>query len=822
MEPIQNDPASEYAFLRGSGEIGNQIALHKWSETSLGTIAHWPVSLRSALSVLLQSTAPMLLLWGKDLFCFYNQAFHSNLKNPANIPPSGSVAPQLWDEHWSEMMPYVASVMAEEKPVSLDNKYVPFYCSNVADDGNETSTLSTIFGDDQQPAGVLFSFPPPVRNVQTIEKLRASERRFQTLIREATVGIIVVMGEEYEVAIVNAAFGKLINRNVDVLLSQPLFEILPEAENIFRTNIDHVRKNGEPLRFDEHLYRSSIGDTDKEGFFNFIYQPYREDDGSVNGVMILCQDVTEGVVARKELEASEQAVRSIIESAPFPIGIYTGREMRIAFVNQSIINVWGKGPDVVGKIYAEVLPELANQNIYMQLDKVFMTGEPFHARNQRVDLMVDGRLQPFYFNYSFTPLYDASGSIYGVMNTAADVTDLFSAKQQVEQSERNFRSMIRQAPVAMCLLGGANHIIEEANDLMIEIWGKYRGDVMGKPVFEALPEARQQGLEDLLCKVYQTGETFIASERPVVLQRHGKEETVYQNFAYQPYRDGENSVVGVIAISVDVSHQVVARQKIEELVAARTVELASANENLRKTNAELEQFAYVTSHDLQEPVRKVSTFAEMLASSVAPTDQRSLAYVDRIRNSALRMSALIRGILTYSQIKTDERAYESVDLQTIIDDVSQDFELLIEQYGATIITENLPVIEAIPLHMSQLFANLLSNALKFRKQDVAPQIRITAEPASDELVTANELDSSQKFYSIQFADNGIGFEQQYASQIFSIFQRLHGRQQYEGTGIGLALCLKIVQNHHGNMRAFSDEGKGAVFSMLLPARQPVF
>jgi len=266
----------------------------------------------------------------------------------------------------------------------------------------------------------------------------------------------------------------------------------------------------------------------------------------------------------RELAGSEHKIRNMVASAPFPIGVYVGREMRIELVNQSIMDVWGKGNDVVGKTYHEVLPELKGTGIYEQLDRVFMEGRPYHARNQRVDLVVDGRLQPFYFNYSFTALYDDEGRIYGVMNTAAEVTDVVTAKQKIEQSERNLHNMILQAPVAMCIMLGPEHVITVANTLMIELWGKPEQDVINRPVFDALPDARHQGLEEVMNQVYTLGETYSANERPVTLLRNGQWDTVYQNFVYEPYRDENGQVQGVIAITIDVTAQVLARLRTEE------------------------------------------------------------------------------------------------------------------------------------------------------------------------------------------------------------------------------------------------------------------
>ena len=167
--------------------------------------------------------------------------------------------------------------------------------------------------------------------------------------------------------------------------------------------------------------------------------------GRISGLATVSSNIGHRRKTEEALRQSEYRIRSLVESAPFPIGVYVGREMRIAWANQTILDIWGKGNDVIGKLYTEILPELENQQIFEQLDAVFTTGVPFHAKNQRVDIMVDGKLRTFYFNYSFTPLFDASGDVYGVMNTAADVTDLNLAKQKSEESEANLRNIILQA-----------------------------------------------------------------------------------------------------------------------------------------------------------------------------------------------------------------------------------------------------------------------------------------------------------------------------------------------------------------------------------------
>jgi signal transduction histidine kinase len=211
----------------------------------------------------------------------------------------------------------------------------------------------------------------------------------------------------------------------------------------------------------------------------------------------------------------------------------------------------------------------------------------------------------------------------------------------------------------------------------------------------------------------------------------------------------------------------------------------------------------------------------MLEQSLGDIDTRSSGYLDKINNSTARMINLVRDVLTYSQLSKERLASEPVDLKNTIDAIRMDYELMIEQKHVQIIYDELPVIEAIPLQMSQLFSNIISNALKFLRSDADPLIVITARRADKEILQHCSLPMGNDtvYYRIEIKDNGIGFDQRYAVQIFNIFQRLHGKTDYKGTGIGLAMCKKIVQNHHGSIYAESEPGRGATFTVILPVRQ---
>ena len=266
--------------------------------------------------------------------------------------------------------------------------------------------------------------------------------------------------------------------------------------------------------------------------------------------------------------------------------------------------------------------------------------------------------------------------------------------------------------------------------------------------------------------------------------------------------------------------QEVFSRELERKVEERTISLREANISLKQSNDNLEQFATIASHDLQEPLRKIRTFVTMLESRFsAEIAGEAKELLRKIGVSAERMSQLIYNVLNFSKV-LDASVFESTDLDKTLSNVAGDFDLLIIQKGAVIRRGPFPVIDAVPLQMNQLFYNLLGNALKFSKADVPPVIDISSRLLTAEEVAGHPSLSDKKIYTeILFQDNGIGFDQKFVTQIFLIFQRLNAREHFEGTGIGLALCQRIVMNHNGEISANSMKGVGAQFRVILPLKQ---
>lgn len=249
------------------------------------------------------------------------------------------------------------------------------------------------------------------------------------------------------------------------------------------------------------------------------------------------------------------------------------------------------------------------------------------------------------------------------------------------------------------------------------------------------------------------------------------------------------------------------------------MQLEQSIQELQRSNEELQQFAYVASHDLQEPLRKIRVFNNIISEKLELSSPLH-PYIEKVENSAVRMSGLIKSLLDYARLSKNNLRFEQVDLNVILQNVLSDYELLINQKNAVIHSEELPVLEAIPLQMNQLFFNLIGNALKFIRKGVQPQIRIQARPLSAERKkTFTQLQSHRDFLELIIQDNGIGFNQEYASKIFTIFQRLNERSLFDGYGIGLALCKKVADTHSGIIYAEGKPKEGASFTILLPYRQ---
>ena len=376
--------------------------------------------------------------------------------------------------------------------------------------------------------------------------------------------------------------------------------------------------------------------------------------------------------------------------------------------------------------------------------------------------------------------------------------DRHSLEQKLRDSERHFQSWFHDAPVA-CHEVDRNGVLLCVNQAECELLGFSEAEMVGRPIWDFMaPEDREKTRTGLLQR--------IADEQPLVpLEREYKRRdgsSVMMEIHQKRIRDEAGRPTGLRTFLLDITQ----RKRAE-------MTLLEQADKLSRSNAELEQFAYVASHDLQEPLRKIQAFGDRLKTKYETgLGAEGLDYLTRMQNAAARMQILIQDLLSLSRVASHAKPFTSVDLGEVIHTVVSDLEMRIQDAKGRVEIGGLPAIWGDRGQMAQLFQNLIGNGLKFRKPGESPVVKIESQPQT--------LANGSAGWQISVEDNGIGFDEKYRDRIFQIFQRLHGRNEYEGTGIGLAICRKIVDRHGGSLTANSSPGAGAKFIITLPQQTP--
>ncbi len=339
-----------------------------------------------------------------------------------------------------------------------------------------------------------------------------------------------------------------------------------------------------------------------------------------------------------------------------------------------------------------------------------------------------------------------------------------------------------------------------SNNEGYKLAGKEGHDLIGKRLLTEMPGHAEEGLFTMYKDVVEQGEALII-------------EKLYSS-------DGLNNWFHIEAVKLEDGYICTFSDITENKLKAK--QLLQANEDLKRSNTDLEQFAYVASHDLQEPLRKIRAFGDLLANEKVVSDD-ARDYIQRMQTAALRMQTLIEDLLAFSRVSRSSEIFESIQLKSILKEVLEDIGHQIKREEATVTLEDLDIeINGDKTQIKRLFQNLISNAIKFHKKSELPMVRIYSEVLTGQAIAAlPEHRSDIGYVKITVEDNGIGFEPQYTEKIFSIFQRLHGRTEYDGTGIGLAICRKIAANHNGYIWAESQRQIGSKFIVILQRGEKV-
>ena len=772
------------------------------------------------------------------------------------------------------------------------------------------------------------------------KKRKTVENHLHNLFVQAPTAILILKGPDFIYELANDRSLQIIGKTKEEVLGQKLLDVNPDAKDQgFLKVLQRVHETGERFVADELPFYYLNNGKKIETYVKCVFQPMRDDDGIVTGIMVTGDDITLQVIARKKIEDSERQFKNVLLQSPSIFLILKGQEMTITFANEPLLVSWGKKVDIIGKTLMEILPELNDQLFPRLLKRVLDTGETIYGTEEKAVLLVNGEPVDKYYNFVYQPIFDEENVTTGITVMATDVTDQVVARMKIEESETRFRTLAESLP-QLIWIRNTDGSIEYASGN----WQEYSGIQDVERAWEEMVHADDSiAINHSWQQAMTTGSSF----RHEVRLRNKNGEYRWHYSAGEPVIDEAGTVIKWIGALTDVHEQKTFAERLEKLVAERTEELRNKNKQLEnsesfllqlidssveyisvldrnlnyltvnskfesiinitrqqirgmnvmqlnpnvadtvqyesmkkalagetiyldkrpsiarpdlyidtyfvplrienevqgimimardvteivkterlleqknqelsRSNEDLQQFAHVASHDLKEPVRKVRTFANRLSlemgSSLSPNAK---VFLGKMEKAAERMYTMIDGVLKYSSLTAMQEDLQQVDLNIVVNDIMLDLEVTFNEKEAVVESDVLPTIDGLSILLYQLFYNLIFNSLKFAKAGIPPNIKITSENILLSEESAAELNGSGEYVLIRIIDNGIGFTNDDSKRIFKPFTRLYSKDKFEGTGLGLALCKKIVERHGGKIEASGVEGSGSTFSVTLP------
>jgi PAS domain S-box-containing protein len=590
-------------------------------------------------------------------------------------------------------------------------------------------------------------------------------------------------------------------------LGQKAAECWAEIWSIVKPSTDQVL-NGEPSIWSEDqiipIYRNGAME---DVYWTFSSSAVKIEDGSIGGVLTVCTETTAKVVTIKKLLESEDQLRFAIEATE--LGTFDYDPIADAFKSNNRLKDWYGLP--------------ANSEIPLAL-----TIESIAEHDkQRVKNAIQTALQYTYggfYNIEYTIIHPvtrkerivkAKGKVwfnsekvaYRFNGTLQDITEQFAANSKMQDAELLSRATAERLHLALDAgkLGSYELILTS-------------GEIHCTPQCKinfGVPENETLTLEKLNAIILPEDKERVQKTRSEAITERKIYNVEYRirastgdirwvKVSGKPIYDEMDTPIKIIGVTLDISEQRFFTDALSKQVKERTLELERSNDDLM-------QFAHVTSHDLKEPARKVQTYADKLVAEFGKTlPAKGATYLNKIQDATKRMFSMIDGVLNYSSINAEEHTIEQIDLNEIINNIESDIELLISEKKGIIQRDKLPVIEGAHILVYQLFFNILSNSFKFSKKELNSVVTISS---------SLEKKGNLEFVKITIKDNGVGFNKKQVDKLFNAFSRLHPKDKYQGTGLGLALCKKIVERHGGSIVADGKENEGAVFTVLLPIKQ---
>ncbi|WP_324670507.1 sensor histidine kinase [Hymenobacter sp. GOD-10R] len=843
-EDFLHDAALAARLFPGGGEMGQRIRELDWSTTLLGPVAGWPQSLRTAVRIMLASHFPMMVHWGPELVHFYNDGYAAILqdKHPGAL---GQPAQPWWGEIWSFLTPIFERVRAGETTY-FENQLVEPNRQGFIEEVYFTFSHSPLYDEADQIAGILAT---AIETTSTV----INERRLAMLSHLTALTALSTQPEEAVQHLIAALstnpadvpFALLYTHeaaaphaHLQAWYGLPAGEPTAPATVAVAPPSDLGWPIADVLRQESPVLVPSLAarfnpwpaDDWPEAPIQALLLPLPVDNGSEQTTTVLIVGLSArrpwdeayrsffGLVAEyagrglthaaatytAQRRAQErQDLYHIFEQAPVAIALLRAPDHRIDYFNPAFQQLF-PADRLPGRTLKETYPDFVARGTIAHLDQVYTTGKTY--TDTELPLVVpaglDDSLETRYFNLIYQA-YREQGLIAGVAAFFLDVTAQVLLQQQREAQQAELERLFEQAPFAIAILRGPTFVVELANAAMGQIWGPSSAHVLSRPYFEAIPEAAAPGLEQILTNVLTTGTAFFVTEAPISLVHSttGLPEQGYVNFGFHPLYGENGHVSGVIAIGIEATEQVQARQRVQAL----NEELHTINEHLQRTNADLDTFVYTASHDLKAPITNIEGLLHMLQAEL-PVEQRNdtVEYVLTLIQDAIeRFRTTLSHLTEVTRLQEGVEPAEAVDLGSLIEGVQLDLAPLLAVTPAQIdvVVTDCALLQVPAKTLRSVIYNLLSNALKYQHPERLPHIVIRCQQNEQEVELSVE-------------DNGLGIDLEHQTELFGMFRRYH--THVDGAGVGLYMVKRMVEQAGGHVAVRSQPGVGSTFSVFFP------
>ena len=635
-------------------------------------------------------------------------------------------------------------------------------------------------------------------------RLAEEREKFYHVFADTPAAICIHQGPEHRYEYANVAYQSLFEDRQ--LLGSTVAEAVPEAAEAGAIALlDRVYQTGE-THFEHEfplLVRQPNGLPPKQMYFTFTAQAYRE-QGQIAGISTVAYEVTEQVLLRRQHEATQQRLYRLVMEAPAAICILDGPDLVFELVNPPCQQLF-QGRELLGKPLAEALPELAEHPVMGMFRQVYETGTTLESAAMLVPIvrLADGVLENRYFNYIQQARRNADGQVDGVLVFAFEVTEQVRARQASEASTRQLRLLTDSLPVLIGYLDREERY-RFANQAYEAWFGRKPADMLGRTVREIVGEPAYQRAAPYIARA-------LAGERVdfdlTMPYRPGFTKHIHTSYI-PDVRDGQ--VLGFYTLVADVTEQVEARAQVQQLNAELegiNDELNKSNTQLTHTNVDLDNFIYTASHDLRAPITNIEGLLQTLQAELEPPAATSeVPYIlELMHDSVERFKTTIDHLTDVSKLQREYgQAAAPVALGATIEDVLLDLTPLLREAHAqlTVSVQAVPTVNFAAKNLRSVLYNLISNALKYRHPDRPALIAVRARRTAGQVV-------------LEVEDNGLGIDLNRANNLFGMFQRLH--THVEGSGVGLFMVKRMVENAGGQITVESEVGKGSTFSVFLPS-----